>query len=112
MKYLMFVATDAEPDAIPEAPGDIEAWFEDVNGRGKWLDGDRLQPHSEAKTVRTRSGKVLVTDGPFTESKEVIVEFDILDCDSLEEAIDIAAKHPMARAGRIEVRAVWPHEGS
>lgn len=112
MKFLMFVATDTEPDSMPEAPGDIEAWFEEVNSRGKWLDGDRLRPRGEAKTVRTRSGKVLVTDGPFTESKEVIVGFDILDCDSLEDAIEIASKHPMARAGRIEVRAFWPHEGS
>ena len=112
MKYLMFVCSDTEPDATPEAPGEIETWFDDVNARGKWLDGDRLRPRQEAKTIRVRSGKVLVTDGPFTESKEAIVGFDILECDSLEEAIGIAAKHPMARAGRIEVRAFWPHEGS
>ena len=52
------------------------------------------------------------TDGPFTESKEAIVGFDILECDSPGEAIEIAAKHPMARAGRIEIRAFWPHEES
>ncbi len=50
----------------------------------------------------------MIMDGPFTESKEVIVGFDILECDSLEEAVEIAAKHPMARAGRLEVRAFWP----
>lgn len=52
----------------------------------------------------------MIADGPFTESKEVIVGFDILECDSIEEAIEIAAKHPMARAGQLEVRAFWPVE--
>ena len=111
MKYLMFVCSDTEPDATPEAPGEIETWFDNVNGRGKWLDGDRLRPRQEAKTIRVRSGKVQTTDG-FTGSKEGIVAFDFMECDSLEEATEIAAKHPMARAGRIEVRAFWPHEES
>ena len=52
----------------------------------------------------------MITDGPFTESKEVIVGFDILECDSLDEAVEIAARHPMARAGRLEVRAFWSFE--
>ncbi len=51
-------------------------------------------------------------DGPITESKEGIVGFDILECDSLKDAVEIAAKHSQARAGRIEVRAFWPHEES
>jgi hypothetical protein len=66
MKYLMFVATDTEPDTDPNAAPDIEAWFEDVNGRGKWVMGDRLRPREDATTVRVRSGELLVTDGPFT----------------------------------------------
>ena len=71
-----------------------------------------MRPRQEAKTIRVRSGKVQATDGPFTESKEAIVGFDILECDSLGESIEIATKHPMTRAGRIEVRAFWPHEES
>jgi hypothetical protein len=55
---------------------------------------------------------VQATDGPFTKSEEAIIGFDILECDSLQESIEIAAKHPMAPAGRIEVRAFWPHEES
>lgn len=108
MKYLMFVCSDTEPDAAPEAPGDIEAWFAAVTERGNWLDGDRLRPPRQAKTIRVRAGKILVTDGPFTEAKEAIVGFDILECGSLDEAIAIAAKHPMARAGRLELRPFWP----
>jgi hypothetical protein len=107
MKYMMFVATDAEPDASGERPGEIEDWLAAVETQR--IMGERLRPKSDARTVRVRGGKVLVTDGPFAESKEVIVGFDILDCASLEEAIAIAAKHPMARAGRLELR---PFEGA
>jgi hypothetical protein len=63
-----------------------------------------------ATTVRRRRGKVLVTDGPFAETKEWIAGFDILDCANLDEAIDIAATHPMTRFGRIEIRPFWPEE--
>jgi hypothetical protein len=48
-----------------------------------------------------------VTDGPFAETKEAIGGFDLLECDSLEEAVEIAASHPMAEAGTIEVRPLW-----
>lgn len=110
MKFLMLVASAPNPDTSQEKPGDIEAWFNDVNSRGAWVLGERLKPAIEAMTVRVRDGKRLVDDGPFTRSDEKIVGFDILECASIEEAIEIAAKHPMARAGRIEVRAFWPFE--
>ena len=51
---------------------------------------------------------MLVTDGPFTESKEWIAGFDILECDDLDEAIAIAARHPQANGGKIELRPFWP----
>lgn len=111
MRYMMFVCSDAEPDTKPEAPGEIEAWVDENDGRGARITGDRLRPVTDAKTVRVRGGRKMVTDGPFAESKEVILGFDILECRSMDEAIEIAAKHPMARAGRIEVRAFWPFEG-
>jgi len=111
MQFMMFVCSDSEPDAEPEARGEIEAWVEDLEQRGKRLTGDRLRPVTEAKTVRVRGGRRQVSDGPFAESKKVILGFDILECDSIAEAVDIAARHPMARAGRIEVRAFWPFEG-
>jgi hypothetical protein len=73
-------------------------------GRGKRITGDALAPVSDATTVRVSRGKVLVTDGPFTESKEWIVGFDILECDDLDEAIAIAARHPQANGGKLELR--------
>ena len=111
MQFMMFVCSDSEPDDKPEAKGEVGAWVDDLEKRKKRITGDRLRPKKEAKTVRVRKGKLLVTDGPYTEAKEVILGFDILDCDSIEEAVEIASRHPMARAGRIEVRAFWPFEG-
>lgn len=111
MRFMMFVCSDSEPDARGEQAGEIEAWLHDVESRGKRIEGDRLRPVGDARTVRMRGGRKMVTDGPFAEAKEVILGFDILECDSIDEAVEIAAKHPMARAGRIEVRAFWPFEG-
>ena len=108
MRIMMFVCSDHDPDARPEASGEIEAWCDDVDSRGKRVVGDRLRPVGTAKTVRVRGGRKQITDGPFTESKEVILGFDILECDSMEEAIEIASRHPMARAGRLELREFWP----
>ncbi len=108
MKYMMFVATDAEPDATGEKPGDIERWLAETEKQR--ITGDRLRPSRDARTVRVRNGKIHVIDGPFTETKDVIVGFDILECESMEDAIAIAAKHPMARAGRLELRPFWPFE--
>ncbi len=67
-------------------------------------------PASAAKLVRVRDGERLVTDGPVRQTEDV-VGFDILECASMEEAIEIAAQHRMARAGRIELREFWPFEG-
>jgi hypothetical protein len=55
-------------------------------------------------------GEPLVSDGPFAETKEHILGFDVLECADLDEAVAIAAKHPGARGSRIELRPVWPFE--
>ena len=108
MKYLMFVATDTEPDTSTAPETDIDDWGAEVTKGNRWIIGDRLRPPSDAVTVRVRSGELLVTDGPFTESKEWICGFDVLECADLDEAIELASKHPQARGGRIELRPFWP----
>ncbi|MFJ3037131.1 MULTISPECIES: YciI family protein [Streptomyces] len=113
MRYMMFVVADPNVEAETEAePGEvtIEEWVADVDGRGKRIIGERLRPLSDATTVRVSRGQVLVTDGPFTESKEWICGFDILECEDLDEAIAIAARHPMASGGKLELRPFWPGE--
>ena len=55
----------------------------------------------------TRDGSKIVSAGPFAETKEVVGGFDILECSSMEEAVEIAAGHPAAQVGTIEVRPLW-----
>jgi hypothetical protein len=104
MKYMMFVCTDTEPDTDKSDEPDIETWVADNDARGRRLDGNVLAPTSAATTVRVRNGQLLVSDGPFAETKEVIVGYDLLECTDLDEAIEVARAHPMARSGRLELR--------
>jgi hypothetical protein len=108
MEYMLFIATDTEPDSADTGGTTIEEWVEEGERRGIRKQGDRLRPPQDATTVRVRKGERLVTDGPFTESKEWIAGYDIVDCADLDEAIDYASRHPMARFGRIEIRPLWP----
>jgi hypothetical protein len=112
MKYMMFVVADpqaAQEEPSPDEPT-IEQWLADVGSSGKRVTGSQLRPVSDATTVRVSRGQLLVTDGPFTESKEWIAGFDILECDDLDEAIAIAARHPVAYGGKIELRPFWTDE--
>ena len=107
MKYVMFVVGD--PDHTEEdaaAAPDLEEWFTSVRPTGKYLQGVRLQEVEDATTIRVRGGELLITDGPFTESKEWIAGFAILDCADLDEAIATAARIPGAWHGAVEVRPV------
>lgn len=106
----MFVATDPEAEPYDPDQDNIQEWFADVTARGVHVRGDRLRPVEDATLVRVRNGEVVVTDGPFTESKEWIAGYDIIQAADLDEAIEIASKHPMARFGRIELRPSWPFE--
>ena len=108
MKFLMLVVADPSRDGTEEPPITIEEWVGETYGRGKATDGDRLRPPAEARTVRRRGGKVIITDGPFAETHEWIAGFDILECENLEAAIEIAARHPMSTSGIIELRSAWP----
>jgi hypothetical protein len=77
-----------------------------VRAKGTYLQGVRLHSIDDATTVRVRGGELLVTDGPFTESKEWIAGFAMLECADLDEAIEIAARNPMAFEGRLELRPI------
>ncbi len=105
MKYMMFVCTDTEPETDESQVPDIHAWVAENDANGRRVEGSVLAPPSAATTVRVRGGELLVSDGPFAETKEVIVGFDILDCADLDEALEVARRHPMAYHGRIELRA-------
>lgn len=101
MKYMLLICAD--PTIEPTA-GDptIEQWLVEVEGIR--VDGSQLRSVQDATTVRTRGDEVLLSDGPFAETKELVVGYDIVDCADLDEAIRIASRHPCARYGAIEVR--------
>ena len=108
MRYMMFVCADEglelELEAGRALRADAEAWVAEMDGRRVRVQGSALGPVADATTVRVREGEVLISDGPFAEAKEQIGGFDILECADLDEALDVASKHPVARYGTIEVR--------
>ena len=111
MKYLLMICREesvsVSPEEIHEIISSTQTWVEEMDGRGVREFGHALQPVSDATTVRVRGGDVLVADGPFAETKEQIGGFDVVECADLDEAIEVASKHPMARYGTIEVRPFW-----
>ena len=116
MRYLLLVCWDtdqmnAQTEPAPGTPQPVVEepfpWVDDLRAAGIWKIGDQLTPPRRARTVRVRDGRRLVTDGPFTETKEAVGGFDLIECDSFEQAVEIAANHPIAALGAIEVRPLW-----
>jgi hypothetical protein len=101
MRFLMFVCAD--PDLT--GAGDVDTWLAETGARR--LEGNQLRPVGDATTVWPKDGGTFVSDGPFAETKEFIAGYDIIECADLEEAVDIAARHPVATFGAIELRPVW-----
>jgi len=83
---------------------DSDAWAADLEARGARVLGGPLARAADAATVRVRDGGLAVTEGPADEDAEPISGFEIVDCDGLAEAIEIAARHPVAQFGAIELR--------
>ncbi|BCB78766.1 YciI family protein [Phytohabitans flavus] len=111
MRYMMLVTADESVELGEEAGNAVtEAaikWVAEMDGRGVRVQGNRLRATSDATTVRVRDGEVLLLDGPFAETKEQIAGYDIIECADLDEAIEVASKHPVAKYGAIEVRPFW-----
>ncbi|MCT1363574.1 MULTISPECIES: YciI family protein [unclassified Microbacterium] len=108
MRYVLFICTDPTAEPYVEAEDNAGEWVASLQDSGSYVLGDRLRPVEDATSVRVRAGERIVADGPFTESREWIAGFDVIDADDLDAAIEIAAAHPMARFGLVEVRPVWP----
>lgn len=109
MKYALVIwhgddhwESPQEIDAWPEH----EAWLADLQARGVLSGGARLRPTATTK-VQVRHGETLVSDGPYAETKDLIGGIAIVECEHLDDAIEIAARHPFAAFGTVEVRPVW-----
>jgi hypothetical protein len=118
MKYLAIIYNDESLyiDATPEQTAEIfaahGAFGEAAGKAGVFAGGEGLQGTNTATVVRVRDGERLLTDGPYAETKDQIAGFDILECADLDEAIAVAAGHPMAWGGLIELRPFWPDNES
>ena len=84
-----------------------EAWRPDLEARGLQVLGNALEGTDTATMVRVRDGQTLLSDGPFIETKEFIAGVDVVSCADRQQAIELAAAHPIARYHAIEVRPFY-----
>jgi hypothetical protein len=112
MTYLMLICVAENVQLTPEEGAAVgpatDSWVAEMGGRGVRREGAPLRPVREAALVRVRDGEVLISDGPFAETKEQIAGYDVIECSSLAEAIEVAAAHPVATFGAVEVRPFSP----
>lgn len=97
----------AGPDALHTAMAEATANCRELGKAGKYLSASPLHPAATATCVRIRDGKRTITDGPFAETNEVLGGYILFQANSLDEAIQVAAKHPGARLGSAEIRPVF-----
>jgi len=113
MQYLLLIYSNEveyakiDPATSKKLTGEFEAFTKDIVQSGNFKAGDRLRPTSTATTVRVKDGKVLITDGPFAETREQLGGYYLIEAKDLDAALGIAARIPSARYGSIEVRPIW-----
>ena len=112
MRYLLMIydtevpAEQVSAEAWQQVMAEYDAFTAEVDKRGANKGGEALHETTKATTVRTRDGKVTITDGPFAETKEQLGGYYLLDVKDLDEAIEIAKLCPGAKSGSIELRPV------
>lgn len=112
MQYLLMIYSDEsiQQSMTPERQGkymaDYGTFTQGIIETGEFKAGDALQPVASATSVRVRDGKVLLTDGPFAETREQLGGYYLVEADNLDRAIAIAAQIPTAQHGTIEVRPI------
>ncbi len=102
MRYLLLICGDES--AAAHAQEGCGGWMEEMQERGILRATGGLRPSSEARTIRVRRRQLLLSDGPFAETKEQIAGFCIIECADRDEAVQVAARHPAAGYGTIEIR--------
>jgi len=116
MQFMLLIYDDGEiwqgfsEEERNAVMGEYFAFTDQLREAGAYVAADALQPIGTATTVRVRDGEQLLTDGPFAETKEQLGGYYVVDVDSIDEAIQWAAKIPSARFGSIEVRPVMVYD--
>jgi len=113
MKYILLIHHEEtfDEDERRDLLAESVQLANQLDEKGQYLDAAPLQPISKTISVKVRDGKRLVTDGPFTETREQIGGYFLIDAGDINEAIDIAGRIPGARIGTVEVRPVREVEG-
>jgi hypothetical protein len=112
-RFMLMICGDGvrESDAVEaQVRADCEAWADELKAAGKMPFGSEVQPSETATTVRYRSGQTILSDGPFVEAKEFLAGLCVVRCDDIDEAVEIAARMPLAGWHRVEVRPFWNGE--
>jgi hypothetical protein len=113
MQYLLMIHDDeAKFGRMSEQETDdllaeYGAFTTAIKESGVYVGSNRLSPVATAATVRIRNGEQIVTDGPFAETKEQLGGYYLIDTETLDEALEWAARIPSARSGSIEVRPLF-----
>jgi hypothetical protein len=110
MQYMLLIyqneGTRPSPAQESQMIQEYMAFTQDIVKTGKFKAGDRLESSTRARTVQVRDGKTVTTDGPFTETREQLGGYYIVEAKDLDEASAIAARIPGARTGSVEVRPI------
>jgi hypothetical protein len=112
MKFMLLIYNDNTIlDALPAGQADTMmreclGHADELRQGGHLIDSQMLEDTDTAKSVRIRQGRPRVTDGPFSEAKEVLGGFNLIEAGDMEEAVRIAAQFPWARTGCVEIRPV------
>ena len=114
MRYILLIhgdesgwdaLSDAERAARYERYGSLQT---EMEKRGHYVGGDEIASANEGKVLRVREGRPVVTDGPFAETKEQFGGYFVVDCDDLDQAIEVAQRVPVATKGSVEIRPFVP----
>jgi hypothetical protein len=115
MKYMLMFWDDDFAEALPEGETvsvvAIRSWVDEMTRRGIRLHGSALAYATEARIVRVRDGEMLVSDGPYAETKEQVGGYDVIECADFDTAIKVAAAHPLASTATVEVRPLTDFPG-
>ncbi|WP_058833643.1 YciI family protein [Luteimonas abyssi] len=112
MQYLLLVYIDEDKlAALPE--GEFDTMMRDcllkadrLRAEGTLLGFQQLESPATARSVRVHDGRTTITDGPFAETREVLAGFNLIEADSLDEAVRIAEGFAWSKTGCIEIRQV------
>jgi len=114
MKYMLLIYLEEEALSQGERAQcyqESAAYARELQEKGKFLATAPLHPTSTATSVQMREGKLLVTDGPFAETREQLGGFFLIDAKDLDEAISVASQVPGGKWGTVEIRPVIEVEG-